>query len=93
MNRPRGAVDLRKDAESAAARQVVRIARDGEELVEGGVADRESRAEHALHRAGRAEGRVARAHVSAAAQDLPVPPPDDALLVAQDDVAVVGSEG
>ena len=49
---------LDEDAQSARARDVVGIARDGKELVEGRVADRELRAEHAVHPRGGAQDRL-----------------------------------
>ena len=41
--------ELDQDAQAACPRDVVRIARDGEELVERGVADRQLRGEDAMH--------------------------------------------
>ena len=87
---PPSALRLHEHAQSTGAGDIVGIARDGKELVEGRVADGELCAEHAVHPAGRGQnGRVGQ-HLVAAAQNGAVAARHDALLVAQDDMAAIG---
>ena len=88
---PPSVLRLHQHAQSAGAGDVVGIARDGEELVERCVADGELRAEHAMHPCRRAQNCLVRQHLLAAAHERTVAPRDDALLLAQDDVAAVRS--
>ena len=80
-------------AQPAGAHDVVRIPRNGEQLVERRVADRELGGEDTVHPAGRAQRRFVREHRLAGAQQRSVATRHDPLLVAQDDVAVVRKIG
>ena len=84
---------VHEHAQPAVADDVVGIARDGEELVKRRVADGELRAEHAVHPSGGAQGRFVGQHRLAAAQQGAVTAHDEALLVAQDDMAAMGLPG
>ena len=78
-----------QDAEAAGAGDVVGIARRGKEPVERGVADRQQRREDPVHPGGDAHGRRVEEHALAGAQHGAVAAHDRAVLLAQDDVAVV----
>ena len=88
---PPSALRFHEHAQSAAAGDVVGVARDGQQLVKGRVADGELRAENAVHPAGRAQDRLVGQHRLAAAHEGAVTARDDALLVAQDDMTATGS--
>ncbi len=80
---------LDEHAQAARAGDVVGIARDGKQLVEGRVADRELRPEHPMHPCGGAQNRLVGQDRLPAANERAVAPRHDALLLAQDNVAAV----
>jgi hypothetical protein len=85
--------NINEHPQAAAAGDVVRIARDGKELVKRRVADGQFGSEHAVHRAGSAEHVLGRQHGVAAAQERAVPPRHEPLLVTQNDMAIVAPSG
>ena len=85
------AIDQRTQA--ARPHDVVGIARNREELVEGRVADRQLRAEHPMHPARDTQRRVVGQHGLAGAQQRAVTARHHPLLVTQHDVAVVRRDG
>ncbi len=88
-SKPPAFANVDQHAKAARARDVVGIARDREELVERCVADGELGGENAMHPGCRAERRLIRQHRVPRAQDRAMAARRDALLVAQDDVAVM----
>ena len=88
---PPSVLRLHQHPQPAGAGDVVGIAGDGKELVERRIADGELRAEHAVHPRSRAQNRLVRQHLLAAAHQGAVAARYDALLLAQDDMAAVRS--
>ena len=86
---PPAVAHVDQHAQTARARDVVRVARDGKELVKRCVSDGQLRGEHAMHPACGAKRRLVWQHGLARPQKRAVAARHEPLLVPEHDVAVV----